>query len=138
MRRPTQNGTGPGAPLLRLPLDDLARTQLRDRLRVIAERGEHLLGMGAERGRHAVEPAAAMGELEPAAGEAQPAIGRIDLLNGAARGDLRMIDDFLDLPDAGTGRACGVQDLFPLARVLFRERLLDDGPQRRLVFLPGE
>src|SRR5213592_4174118 len=116
---PPKTGQGLGAPLPRLPLDDLARTQLRDRLRVIAERGEHLLGMGAERGRHSVEPAAAMGELEPAAGEAQAAIGRIDLLNGAARGDLRMIDHLLDLPDAGTGRARGVQDLLPLARVLF-------------------
>ena len=72
-------------PLPRLPLDHLARAQFRDRLRVIAERGQHLLGVGAERGRHAVEPAAAMGELEPAAGKAQAAIGRIDLLNGAAR-----------------------------------------------------
>jgi hypothetical protein len=56
----------------------------------------------------------------------------------APRRDLRMIDHFLDLPDAGAGRARGIQDLFPLARVLLRQRLLDDGPQGRLVFLPGE
>ena len=79
-----------------------------------------------------------MGELEPAAGKAQPAIGRIDLLNGAARRDLRVIDHLLDLPDAGAGRAGGLQDLLPLARVLLRQRLLDDGAQRRLVFLPRE
>src|SRR5438445_13369496 len=94
---PPKTGQGLGAPLLRLPLDDLARTQLRNRLRIIAERGQHLVGVGAERGRHAVEPAAAMGELEPAAGKAQAAIRRIDLLNGAARGYLRVIDHFLDL-----------------------------------------
>src|SRR5437879_13381020 len=94
--------------------------------------------MGAERGGHAVEPAAAMGELEPAAGKAQASIGRIDLLKRTARRDLRMVDHLLDLPDAGTGRACGVQYLLPLARVLFRQRLLDDGPQSLLVFLAGE
>ena len=79
-----------------------------------------------------------MGELEAAAGKAQPAIGRIDLLDGAARRDLRMIDHLLDLPDAGAGRAGGLQDLLPLARVLLRQRLLDDGAQRRLVLLAGE
>src|SRR5256885_8868460 len=119
---PPKTGQGP-APLPRRPLDDLARAQFRDRLRVIAERGQHLLGMGAERGRHAVEPAAAMGELEPAAGKAQAPVGRIDLLNGAARGDLRVIDHLLDLPDAGTGRPSRIQDLPPPPRALFSERL---------------
>ena len=55
---------------------------------------------------------------ETAAGEAQAAIGRVDFLNGAARRDLRMVDHFLDLPDAGAGRAGGIEDLFPLARIL--------------------
>ena len=56
---------------LGLSSDDLARAQFCDRVRVVAERRQHLLGVGAERWRHAVEPAAAMGELKTAAGEAQ-------------------------------------------------------------------
>src|SRR5262245_13644131 len=88
--------------------------------------------------RHVVEPAAAMGEAKTAAGKAQAAIGRVDLLHRAARDDLRMVDNFLDLPDRGAGRARGIQDLLPFARALYRERLLDDGAQRRLVFLARE
>jgi hypothetical protein len=55
--------------------DDFARVQIRDRFRAIAERGQHFVGMGAEFGRHRIEPAAAMGELKTAAGKAQAAIG---------------------------------------------------------------
>src|SRR5436190_18824845 len=42
----------PGSDLIRTDkaLDDLACAQFRDRLRVIAERGQHLVGVGAERG----------------------------------------------------------------------------------------
>src|SRR5664279_1336256 len=76
--------------------NDIASTQVRDGFPVIAKRGQHLVGVGAEFRRHRIEPAAAMGELEAATGEAQPAIGRIDLLNGAARRYLRVIDHFLD------------------------------------------
>src|ERR1700704_6442875 len=85
-----------------------------------------------------IKPPAPMSKLEAAAGKAQPAVGRIDLLNGAARRYLRVIDHLLDLPDAGAGRACRVEDVLPLARSLRRKRLLDDGAQRRLVFLPGK
>src|SRR3979411_282577 len=94
--------------------------------------------MGGEVGRHRIEPAAAMRKLEAAAGKAQAAVGRIDLLNGAARRYLRVIDHFLDLPDAGAGRARRVEDLLPLARSLAGKRLLDNRAQRRLVLLPRE
>ncbi len=79
-----------------------------------------------------------MGQLESAAGKPQPAIGRIDLLQGFARRDLRMVDNLLDLPDAGAGRAGLVENFFPLARVFFRQRLFYDGAQCRFVFLPRE
>src|ERR1700759_5155057 len=79
-----------------------------------------------------------MRKAKTAAGKAQPAIGRIDLLQRAARCYLRVIDHLLDLPDAGAGRAGGVENLFPLARALLRQRLLDDRAERRLVLLPGE
>src|ERR1700704_2454605 len=85
-----------------------------------------------------IKPPAPMSKLEAAAGKAQPAIRLIDLLNGAARRYLRVIDHFLDLPDAGAGRACRLEDLLPLARSLLRKRLLDDGAQRRLILLPRE
>src|SRR5665213_1288221 len=81
-------------------LDNLPRAQIRDRGGVIADRGQHLVGVGTEHGRHAIEPAAAMGEPESAAGKTQPAIGRVDFLQRLARCDLRMVDHFLDLPDA--------------------------------------
>src|SRR3954447_6285596 len=76
-----------------------------------------------------------MRELESAAGETKPPIGRIELLDRAARLDLRMVDDFLDLPDAGAGRAGVLQNGLPFARRPCRERLFDDGAQRRLVLV---
>ena len=82
-----------------------------------------------------IQFAAAMGELEAAAGKAQAAIGRIKLLDRTARGDLRMVDDLLDLPDAGAGRAGVFQDRLPFARRPGRKRLLDDGAQRGLVLV---
>src|SRR6185437_1503120 len=116
----------------------LARLQVGDGTRVVPDRAQHFLIVRAGLGRHAVELAAAVRQLEAAAGEAQSPVGRVDLLHRAARRDLRMIDHVLDLPDAGAGRAGAVEDAFPLARALLRERLLDDRPQRRLVLLPGE
>ena len=49
-----------------------------------------------------------------------------------------MIDHLLDCPDAGAGRACRIEDCLPLARIFLRQRLLDDGTQRRLILLPQE
>src|SRR2546423_679837 len=83
-----------------------------------------------------VEAAAAMFETEAASGEAQAAVGRVELLDGAARGDLRVVDRLLDLPDTGAGRARGFQNPLPLARAFRRQLLLDDGAQRRFVVLP--
>ena len=102
-----------------------------NRVRIVAERAQHLVGVGAECRRHAVEAAAAV--FEPKAGtcEAQAAIGRVELLDRTARGDLRMVDGFLDLPDAGAGRAGGLQDRLPFARAFGRKLLLDDGAQRK-------
>src|SRR6476660_6360091 len=97
--------------------DDFTRAQVGDCSRVVAERGQHLIGVCAERGRHAIELAATMSKLEAATGEAQAAIGRVDLLDGAACRYLRVIDHFLDLPDAGTGRAGRLEDILPLARI---------------------
>src|SRR6185437_17142986 len=119
-------------------LHHFPRMQLRDRPCVVADRAQHFIGVRADRRCHGGKLAAAMGEAETAAGKAQPAIGRIDLLDRAARGDLRMIDHLLDLPDRGAGRARRIQNLLPLARALLRKRLLDDGPQRRLVLLARE
>src|SRR5262245_44919960 len=79
-----------------------------------------------------------MRETETRAGEAQAAVRRVDLLDGTAGAYLRMVDHFLDLPDAGTGRAGGLQNPLPLARTFRRQPLLDDGAQRCLVVLPLE
>src|SRR5262249_26538493 len=116
----------------------LSRTQMSDRIGVIAERAQHLVGMRAELGRHPIEPPATMGELKPAAGEAQAPIRRVDLLKSLPRHDLRMTDHFLDIPDAGAWRAGGLQNPCPFARTLFRQRLLDNGAERLLILLPRE
>ena len=54
--------------------DDLARAQVCDGVGVIAERVQHLIGVGAEFRRHAIKPAAAVGKLKAAAREAQEAV----------------------------------------------------------------
>src|SRR5262249_39307320 len=129
------------APLLRMRSESshhLARMEIGDRRFVIADRAQHLAIMRAGLRRHAVEFSAPVGQLEAAAGEAKTAIGRVDLLYRAPRHDLRMIDHLLDLPDAGTGRPGGIEDLLPFAWSLPSQRLLDDGAQRRLVLLPCE
>src|SRR3954454_20891771 len=108
--------------------DDLTRAQLRDRIGAIAERIQYFIGVRAEFGRHAIEPAAAIGELEAGAGETQAAVRRIDLLDGTACRYLRVIDHLFDLPDTGAGRARCLEEFLPLARILVRKRLLDDGP----------
>src|SRR6478752_853596 len=79
-----------------------------------------------------------MRELESAAGKAQAAVGRIELLDRAARLDLGMVDHFLDLPDARAWRAGVFQNGLPFARRPGRERLFDDGAQRRLVLVAGK
>src|SRR5690348_3262622 len=114
----------------------VARAQIRDRLGVIADRPQDLVGVRARLGRHAVELAAAMGQTKAAARKAQAAVGRFELLYRAARDDLRMIDHFLDLPDAGAGGASGIENFLPFTRAVFGERVLDDRAQCRLVLLP--
>src|ERR1700722_1710105 len=98
-------------------LDNLTGMEAGNGIGVIAERTQHLIGVGAEGRGHVVKPAAAMAELEAAAGETKTAIGRVDLLNGLACRYLRVIDPLLALPDAGAGRARRIEDLLPLARV---------------------
>src|ERR1700760_638105 len=61
------------------PLYDLFRMQLRDRLRVVADRAQHFIGVRTDFRCHGGELAAAMGETETAAGKAQAAVGRVDL-----------------------------------------------------------
>src|SRR5258708_1231169 len=103
--------------------------------RAVAGVGKNGVDVGAELRRHAVELAAAMSEPKAIASKAQFAIGRFHGLDRVARFDLRMVDDFLDAPDAGAGGAGGIEDLFPLLRALGRELVLDRRPQRRLVLL---
>src|SRR5882724_12354243 len=49
--------------------NDFPRMQRRNRIRVVAGRAQHLVGMGAERRRHEVEAAAAVFEAKAGAGE---------------------------------------------------------------------
>src|SRR6185437_16788935 len=92
-------------------------------------RQDRVVVLADMRGR-SVDGAAAMGEFESRADEGQVAVGRGDMLDHVAMGELGVVDDLRDRPDPGAGYVERGQALLPILGAVAGERVLDDPAQR--------
>src|SRR5688500_15014430 len=93
--------------------NDGVRAQALDLGGAVAGLAEDLVAVLSARRRRAVEAGAPVGEAKAGADETHGAVPRVDRLERVAGGELRVLDDLVDLPDARAGHVGRRQPRLP-------------------------